>query len=417
MKRIVLALLLLLSVCGMAFGQDYVGVLNDAPYKIRVPAAGWNGELLMYAHGYGYLERWNPATQFDYSYADAAPGGQAMEDFLLSQGYALAGTVFQDTGWQVKEGTHELVSLSGLFNGLVGKPKRTILIGYSLGSIIAFKSAEEVPLYDGIIAGCAQGSGTSKGMGLAGDFSLAYATLFGWPSAWGTWYDISNDLKFYTDVYPVLLPQVMDLRNFPKFEFIRLLAGVPFQGAYENPGWMFLGMFIATEARADVQKRAKGPVVQNADHYYSLTDAQKTYLMSYGMPAETIDAVLTAMNAQTNVTPALPQKRYLEKYFDPTGDLQRPLITMHEIGDGLVGVFNETMLAGKVKAAGKEDMFVQAFTNGTWHCGFTAPQLLTTIKAMDSWLEFGAKPGPEFFPETLGFVPGYVPPQWPIGTK
>jgi len=415
MQKMVVALLLVLA-CGTAFGQDYAGVLNNAPYKIRVPA-NWNGELLMYAHGYGYLERWNPATQFDYSYADAAPGGQVMEDFLLSQGYALAGTVFNGTGWQVKEGIHNLVSLVGFFNGLVGKPKRTVLIGYSLGSLIAFKSAEDIPLYDGIIAGCDQGAGTSKGMGLAGDFSLAYATLFNWPSAWGTWYDIKNDIKFYEDVYPVLLPQITNLQNFPKFEFMRLLVGMPLQGAYENPGWMFLGMFMATEARADIQSRASGPVVQNANHFYSLTDAQKTYLMSLGMPKGTIDNVLATMNAQTNVTVAPRQKRYLGKYFDPTGDLRRPLITMHETGDGLVGVFNETVLADTMKAAGGEDLLVQTFTNGSWHCGFSAPQLLSTIKAMDFWLDTGTKPGPGFFPETLGFVPGYAPPQWPIGTK
>src|SRR3990172_8797664 len=233
----------------VASGQDYVGTLNDAPYKIRVPE-NWNGTLLMYAHGYGYIERWNPITQFDYSYADATPGGAAMESFLLGQGYALAGTVFSGAGWQVKEGTHQLVSLAGLFNGLVGKPKRTMLIGYSLGSLIALKSAEEVPVYDGIIAGCTVGAGTLKAFELVGGYALAYHTLFGWPEQWGAWYDVRNDINFYQEVFPVLYAQVTNPANVPKFEFLRLLFDAPLEGFYPDPvtgfpGWLFLDMFFA----------------------------------------------------------------------------------------------------------------------------------------------------------------------------
>ena len=146
MKRIILAFcILLVAVTSAAAGsQDFVGVLNDAPYKIRVPDEDkWNGVLLLYAHYY-YTD---PAS---YAQAEAAPGGAPMEEFLLAQGYALAGSSFRGSGWQVKEGTFDLIALSGLFNDLVGKPKKRILMGFSMGSLIALKSAEEVPLYDGV---------------------------------------------------------------------------------------------------------------------------------------------------------------------------------------------------------------------------------------------------------------------------
>ncbi|MBF8259888.1 MAG: Conserved putative secreted protein [Actinobacteria bacterium] len=250
--KIVMALCVLFVAATSVSGQDFIGTLNDAPYKIRVPQ-NWNGELLVYAHGYGYIERWNPATQFDYSYADAAPGGQAMEDFLLSQGYALAGTAYRGKGFQVKEGTHDLVSLVGLFKDLVGKPMRTILIGYSMGSLIALKSAEEVPVYDGIIAGCTIGSGTTKIQDLAGAGALAYATLFSWPAEWGKWHDVRDDINFNAEVMPVLLGQLSDPNNIPKFEFLRVLLDSPIEGYYENPGWLFLMMFGVTEARGNLE--------------------------------------------------------------------------------------------------------------------------------------------------------------------
>ena len=66
-------------------------------YKIRVPD-NWNGVLILYAHWY-YLGPPPPE-------AEAAPGG--MEDILLLHGYALAGSAFRGSGWQVKEGTQHL---------------------------------------------------------------------------------------------------------------------------------------------------------------------------------------------------------------------------------------------------------------------------------------------------------------------
>lgn len=422
MKRLVLVLCVLFLSVTLAYGEDFIGTLNNVPYKIRVPE-NWNGELLVYAHGIYYLERWNPATQFDFSYADAAPGGQVMEDFLLSQGFALAGTTFRGTGFQVKEGTHDLVSLVGHFKDLVGRPMRTILIGYSMGSLIALKSAEEVPIYDGIIAGCTIGSGATKIQDLAGVGALAYATLFGWPAGWGTWYDVRDDINFNTEVLPILMSQLSDPNNIPKFEFLRVLfdsgirLGDPTDGYYQNPGWLFLIMFGITEARGELEARAKGPVVQNVDHVYTLSDADKGYLMALGFKADQLESVLRVMNAITTLSTAPQQRRYLAEYFDPSGDFRRPLISLHERDDGFIGVYHESVLRDTVKAARKDAMFVQAFTGGNWHCGFTGQQLLSAIDAMDYWLDEGSKPGPEFFPEDLGFLPGYVPPDWPIGTK
>ena len=170
--------------------QDFTGVLNDAPYKIRVPE-NWNGVLLLHAHMYYVYPE-------SYLQAEAAHGGVEVEDFLLSQGYALAGSIFRGTGWQVKEGTEDLIALSRLFDSLVRKPKRRILMGYSMGSLIALKSAEEVLLYDGAIPMCSL-AGSVPVNERDGGFAYAYDTAFGWPADWGTWYDARDGLSVLYD--------------------------------------------------------------------------------------------------------------------------------------------------------------------------------------------------------------------------
>jgi len=420
MKKILLAIcILLVASTSFVYGsQDFTGVLNGASYKIRVPDKDWNGTLVFYAHQY-YND---PAS---YAQAEAAPGGAPMEDFLLSHGYALAGSTFRGTGWQVKEGTNDLIALSGLFNDLVGKPAKRILVGYSMGSLIALKSAEEVPLYDGVIPMCSLAGTLSGAVERESAFAFAYDTVFGWPSAdWGPWHDVRDDLTFYGDVLSTFMGQLMDPSNIGKFEFIRRLLKLPEEGFYaaDPPQYpaVFWLMAATTEVRAEVERRAKGPIYANADHVYLLTQSDKNVLLSLGIDA---DWLLESMNAGATISIRNPQTQYGEKYFDPTGDLRIPVLTVHSIKDQLYPAHFETQLLKKVQSASREDLFLQTYTEDFGHCTFTQEQLLAAIRAMESWLETGEKPDGN--PNTSGFFPaskGFVAPSpdllvWPIGKK
>jgi dienelactone hydrolase len=415
MKKILLVLCILLVVAAPAAAvdsRDFTGVLNGAPYKIRVPES-WNGVLLLYAHWY-YI-----APPLD---TEAAPPG--MEDFLLSHGYALAGSRFQGSGWQVKEGTHDLTALSGLFNDLAGKPKKRIIVGYSMGSVIALKSAEEVPLYDGAIPMCSIAGARPVFGGREAAFAFAYATVFGWPAEWGTWYDARDGLSFFGDVYGLLLSQLTDPANFGKFEFIRLLLDLPIDGFYSVPppglpAVVFL-MAGVTEGKAELETRAKGYVYENSDHLYTLTQPEKDYLLSLGVDA---DWLLESMNTGATISAGKPQTIYADKYFTPTGDLRIPVITVHSTRDHWYPAHFESRILDKVRAASREDLFLQVYTEDFGHCTFTPEQLLAALRAMESWVETGEKPDGN--PNTSGFFTGskgFVVPSpellvWPIGKK
>ena len=74
--------------------------------------------------------------------------------------------------------------------------------------------------------------------------ALAYDVAFGWPVAWGSVGNVCDDLNFINDVVPVLIAQVLDPNNFGKFEFMRLVNGLPYQGFYDgDPPPEFLALW------------------------------------------------------------------------------------------------------------------------------------------------------------------------------
>ena len=392
---------------------DLSGEINGAPYRIRVPE-NWNGTLLVFAHG--YRDKADHPGEIDNRNADIAPSA-ALEAPLLAQGFALSGTAFKDNGWAIGDAIQDAKNLAVFFRDNVAKPDRTILWAASVGTVAALKSMEQFNgIYDGALCLCAVGSGATRvwDNGLA--LYLAYDVVFGIPPSWGTAGEVRNDLNFDTEVLAKLAPELSNIANFPKFEFVRLVAGTPGRGINPPPppafypGWVLTDMFFLTEARAELQRRAGGPFVQNLDHNYSLTNAEKAYLAGIGLPTPVVDAWLAQMNARRDIQADKSARNYVRNNTDYNGKIRNPLLTMHTIVDPLVVVPNEEAYAELNAAANREELLFQTYTSGIGHCAFTGPQVLTAVGAIDSWVRTGVRPTAASFPAALGFVPGFAPP-------
>lgn len=387
---------------------DVGGTLDGAPYRIRVPQ-DWNGTLLVFAHGYGrQVEPFLPITP---SYVDAT-----QEERFLDLGYALAASAFEAGGWEVEGGVADTRALTELFADEVAEPERTILWGRSMGSVVAFESIERYPeLYDAAIPMCALGAGSTRTFDGVLGLALAYDAVFGWPEAWGSVGDVTDDLSFADDVAPVLTAQAQDPGNLARFEFLRLVNRLPEEGWYtppsdSEPPFLFQVMFFATEGRAELEQRAGGPVAQNVGHRYTLTADQRAYLN--GLGADT-DGWLDTMQQQEAITaPPLP-RNFLQRWADYTGWIDRPVLTVHGDGDGLVPAFHAPAYRELVASAGRTQWLAQTFTDTVGHCDFTTAQLEAVVSAMESWLETGAAPGADAFPEAVGFLPDYDPAPFP----
>ena len=389
------------------------GEINGAPYRILVPET-WNGTLLVFAHG--YRDKADHPGEIDNRTADVAPSA-ALEAPLLAQGFALAGTAYKDNGWAIKDAIQDVKNLTVFFRDNVAQPQRTILVAASVGTFAGFKSMEQFGgIYDGALCLCGAGAGATRLWDSGVPAYLAYDVIFGIPASWGTVGEVRNDLDFDTEVVAKLGPELSNIANFPKFEFIRLVAKIPGRGITPPPppafypGWVLTDFFFLTETRAELQRRAGGPFVQNLDQNYTLTNAEKAYLASLGLPGPVVDAWLAQMNARRDIEAKPSARNYVRNNTDFNGKIQHPVLTVHTIIDPLLVVANESAYAELIASQNSEDLLFQTYTTGVGHCNLTGPQVLTAINAIDLWVRTGVRPTSALFPAALGFNQSFVPP-------
>ena len=429
MKLRMLIVIFLLLTCGaMASGKrvhvplpaDLQGELNGVPYLIRVPA-NWNGTLLVYS--YGYAE----------AFTDPLPLAPPIVDVntLLAKGFALAGIhaagavkipgAATDAGWNVKERIENTAAVTAAFRGLVGRPRRTIMWGQSMGGLVTLAMIEKFPgLYDGAVPLCAPGAGTPRMMDQRLDFRLAYAVAFGWNDAWGTPDNLRADLNVITEVFPHVVQQLTPDKVW-RWEFLRLVNRIPADPSfYASPvPFLFQSVWLSFAPPLELGQRAGGHVAQNIGRVYILRDADRLYLQNnFGVSKDSLDSLLEAMNDQTIYASDRNARRYAEHYYNPTGRIRRPVLTLHTTGDAAVIPNNERAYRTAVKQHGNPKLLMQEFSTGNGvvntHCTFTPAQILAGIDAMIYWLDTGNRPDPSvFFPPALGFDPSFAPQPWP----
>lgn len=421
---------------------EYLGVTGDgrnAPFRMVVPMGDdWNRTLLVYARGTGSIAMLDgtlgltpltnvPGVVNEQGFPDNTAALELEED-LLEMGYALVASDYKKLdpdpregllSWIVEDGIRDTLDVTDEARRILsenhGQLNRTILWGRSQGSIVSLKILEEEPwLYDGVITGCTVGAGAPRAWDLGIDFALAFDVAFGWDEQnWGSvgGGDVPENLSFQLTVAPRLITLLSD----PKIEFVRLVTGLPLEGFYPTPGfetfnWLFAYMLFLTEVRGDLECKAGGRVGQNDGHVYSLTEEEKQYLAGLDVDA---DAFLNAMDRRKKIMAGKKARQYVKDFAEFSGDISRPVISMHTTTDGLVIPAHESAYLETVEAAGKSDLLVQAFTDAVGHCTFTPEQWLATVAAMESWLDTERPPGKNFFSKQIGFDNKFTPPSWP----
>src|ERR1700689_368390 len=163
----------ILLTCGNGYAESGVtgvpGTLPDgATYLIEVPA-NWNGTLFLYSHGYVTPGSANPAQDV---------GDPFTRFFMLSSGFALAGSSYATTGWAIQQALPDQIAVLEIFSRTVGHPHRTIAWGHSLGGMITAGLIQRYPQkFDAALPMCGVLSGGVATWNTALDAAFAFKTL------------------------------------------------------------------------------------------------------------------------------------------------------------------------------------------------------------------------------------------------
>ena len=349
----------------------YWGVHGGAGYRIEVPA-NWNGSLVLYCHGYR-------GTGLELTVSNPS-----IRQYLINNGYAWAASSYRTNSYDVKAGVMDSHALAKFFNGLVGKPKRTYIIGHSMGGHITGVAIEQYPKsFDGALPMCGV-----MGDNELFDYFLDYQVVAQWLTE--TYVEYPFPLNYATAIVPQMIselgtpfPTVLNddgkkLRTATKY-----FSGGErplFNTAFVAWGIFLFGQGISYDTRSNL---VPGIVNDNTDRVYQLDDN----------PALSTEEIL--LNNEVLRVAADPQGRHpngLANIPSISGDIKIPVLSLHTVGDLFVPFLMEQIYAERVAANGKSGLLVQRIIRDVGHCGFTTAEQEVAFADLVKWVEQGIKP-------------------------
>jgi pimeloyl-ACP methyl ester carboxylesterase len=381
--------------------RTITGTLRDgATYLIQVPAK-WNGTLVLYSHGYVTPGSPNPAMDV----GDPLTGA-----WLLSNGYALAGSSYATTGWAIQQAIPDQLSTLNTFDRRVGTPVRTIAWGHSLGGMITAALLQVAP--DRFVAALPMCGVVAGGVGtwnVALDSALALQQLLG-PSSGLQIVNITDPTANLGIAETLLATAQATPQGRARIALASALGDIPgwFDPASPEPAPtdyvsqeanQFLwetevdGPF-AFALRAELEARAGGNVSWTAGVNF-------TYQLRHSSDYAEVQALYSAagmnLNADVaslqNATPIPPDRSavgYLTKYITFNGDLDRPVLTLHTTGDGLVVNQDEQAYRNVAEDAGDAQMLREGYVSRAGHCTFTPAETIAAFQTLIYRVDTGA---------------------------
>ena len=133
--------------------------------------ATWNGDLVVYAHG--YVDPTKPVE------VPKDPVSLALADFFTANKYAFAASSYRRNGLAIREGIDDLVELVESVHSQHGRPDRVILVGLSEGGAITVMAVEEHPeVFHGGLALCGPYGDFQRQVDYFADFRTVFDYYF-----------------------------------------------------------------------------------------------------------------------------------------------------------------------------------------------------------------------------------------------
>jgi pimeloyl-ACP methyl ester carboxylesterase len=343
------------------FGRNESGL-----YRVEIPA-NWNGDLVLFAHGYRGASGANGAVRR----VDNHP----IRAHLIETGFAWAASSYRCNGYVPGRGLEDTRELVDRFTALNGgsAPARVYLTGTSMGGHVTLLGLHEYPTqFAGGLAMCPAGPG-----------------LFDFFAAVGGAAEVITGVQFTQQGMGAETASMREMLGTPPAytEKGRQLASVQIE--ISGGGRPFAVEGLQSRFLSNISGGALAGGTSPS------TRAVDTRGFAYAIePGLGITSATLNERARRKVgDPAMrgPGSPYEElEPFD--GGIERPLLTMHGTGDLFVPIFLERLLKEAVHAAGRDSLLVQRIYRIPGHCGFSQPEMIRAFDDLVAWVTEGARP-------------------------
>ncbi|MEU8360148.1 hypothetical protein AB0C27_29465 [Nonomuraea sp. NPDC048882] len=344
------------------------GVHEHAAFTAEVPPR-WNGDLVMWAHGYRGDTRVLTVDEPAYG----------LRQRLLDQGYAWAASSYYANGYDVRAGVLSTRALTERFARTVGRPRRTYIMGVSMGGHVTARSIEEYPgRYAAALPMCGV-LGDHELFDFFLDFHLVAQDLADVPA-----YPIPDD--YATSVVPRIKERLgltggADPAGDPGRQFRSIVVEL---GGGERPGaaaafayWQDFLFGLAGPDGGGPLAEEPGRVATNRGTVYR--------------PATPVDVNATVQRVDP-ADPAARHTRRLTAVPAVSGRIDVPVLSLHGLGDNFVPFSMERYYRADVAAHGRSRLLVQRAIRAAGHCEFSAAEAGAAWDDLVRWQRTGLRP-------------------------
>jgi pimeloyl-ACP methyl ester carboxylesterase len=336
---------------------------HGALYRLCFPA-DWNGDLVLYAHGY-------VAPQNQLALPDDVVGGQSISGTVAGLGYAFGTTSYRANGLVAPDAVDDLLELvDTVEHRYRPDPARTAIVGFSEGGLVATLAMEHHPdRFDGALTGCGPIGNFRAQLDYLDDFRVVFDYFF--PGLIpGTALEIPQSVRDLWE--PVFIPAIVVAFAARPESARELLAvtGAPTAGTdlrsmvETASGLLWYNVF----GSADAQARLGGQPFDNSARVYS---------------GSSNDADLNARVKRFTADPAALAA--LDR-FETSGALRGPMVNLHTTGDPIVPFGQAALYSTKLQTTGAASLFTQIDITRYGHCTFQPAELLSAFSTLQGKL-------------------------------
>jgi len=375
-------------------GTQVSGTLADGTIWIAQYPSNWNGDLVLYSHGFG------PLTA-----ADAPdPGTQAD---LLAEGYALAGSSYDPNGseWALDTAVSDQFGTLAAVESTVlpHAPRHVIALGTSMGGLVSALEAQDGRgKIDGALTTCGIVSGgvNLNEFQLDGEYAIAQLLLpgqnvqlvgfTGQGEALGTAAQLTAAataaqstpagrarlalaMAFLNGADPAPVggsdPSGQEAAQY----------NTEFSGAFSIMDFIELG-------RVSIDQADGGSANWNAGVNYVAAFSHSPFghevRSLYQEAGLSLTADLNTLTTHASIRADPAAVRSLQATSVPDGHLAVPELDLHTIGDNLVPVEVESNYRHAIDRAGSGGLLRQAYTESFGHCNFSSAEIIAGLGAV-----------------------------------